>query len=121
MPVAAFSTSAMTAGSRPKRWPISNASMPIRNPPVETRLFSAFIAWPEPTAPVRSTDVPIADSTGIARSIDRRVAAHHDRELPVFARGTPPETGASIRWPPSACTLLGQFAASPRARRNSFR
>ena len=29
MPVAAFSTSTMIAGSNPKRWPISNASIPI--------------------------------------------------------------------------------------------
>ena len=44
-------------------------------------MFNAFIAWPEPTAPVRSTDVPIADNTGIDAVDDRRVAAHHDGEL----------------------------------------
>jgi hypothetical protein len=68
VPVAAFSTSTITAGSRPKRWSISSASIPIRKPPALTRLLSAFIACPDPTSPVRSTEVPIARSTDITAS-----------------------------------------------------
>lgn len=96
MPVAAFKTSTITAGSSPKRWPISSASMPIRKPPAETRLFSAFIAWPDPTAPVRNTDVPIADSTGSTDSMIALSPPTMIANSPVFARGTPPDTGASI-------------------------
>ncbi len=76
-----------------------------------TRLFSAFIAWPEPTAPVRSTDVPIADSTGIARSIVASSPPTMIASCPVFARGTPPDTGASISVPAQRRHLLRQTAA----------
>ncbi len=70
--------------------------MPMRKPPDETRLFSAFIACPEPTAPVRSTVVPIADSTGITESMIAESPPTMIASSPVFARGTPPDTGASI-------------------------
>ena len=76
--------------------------MPIRKPPALTRLFNAFIAWPEPTAPVRSTEVPVARSTGITLSMIAGSPPTMIASSPVFARGTPPDTGASIMWQPSS-------------------
>ena len=70
-----------------------------------TRLFSAFMAWPEPTAPVRKHGGAHGGEHR-HRLVDRFfIAAHHDGELGRFRRrGTPPETGASISVPPSAAT-----------------
>ncbi len=58
-----------------------------------------------PTSPARRTEVPMADSTGIIRSITAASPPTMIASCPVFARGTPPDTGASIITPPSAATF----------------
>ena len=112
MPVLAFSTSTISPASRPKRLPISRASMPIRNPPALTRLFSAFIACAVPTPPVRVTLLPMLRSSGSARAASASVPPSMIASSPVRARGTPPLTGASTSRPPAASTS----AASSRVR-----
>ncbi len=105
MPVETLSTSTISAGSRPKRWPISSASMPIRKPPALTRLLSAFMAWALPMAPVRMIEPPIARSSGSALSIAAASPPAMMASSPVLARDTPPETGASIRAMPCSAAL----------------
>ena len=61
--------------------PISSASMPIRKPPAETRLFSAFIACPEPIgAGAQQPRSHRLQHRRRACDVGIR-AAHHDREL----------------------------------------
>ena len=112
IPVEALITSTIRAGSRPKRWPMSRASMPIRKPPALTRLLSAFMAWAEPTSPVRVMVLPIADSTGRIRSMMSSGPPTMIASCPVRARETPPETGASINTPPSSATRAASALVS---------
>ena len=104
IPDDALSTFTSTSGSRPNCWPISSASTLIRNPAAETRLFSALVAWPAPTPPQRCRDVPIACSTGSARSTSSSLPPIMIASSPLRARATPPETGASIIATPAAAS-----------------
>ena len=97
MPVDEFSTSTIAEGSKPKRLPISSASTPIKKPPADTRLLSAFMACAEPTSPVGVIEVPMQDNAGRTRSRISALPPNMMASSPVLARGTPPETGASTK------------------------
>ncbi len=102
MPVEALSTSAILAGSRPKRWPTSSAATPMRHPPALTSLLSAFIACPAPGGPHRWIVVPTARSTGSARSRSSGSPPAMMPSSPGVARATPPLTGQSAIATPRA-------------------
>ncbi|MNT38711.1 hypothetical protein D3C72_1749180 [compost metagenome] len=80
------------------------ASTPIRKPPADTRLFSAFMACALPTSPTGVMDVPMADSAGRTRSSVAAGPPNMMDSSPVRARGTPPDTGASTICPPASAT-----------------
>ena len=118
MPVDAFSTSTINAGSRPKRWPISSASIPIMNPPALTRLFSAFIACALPTSPVRRMDVPIDCSSGRTRSTVASSPPTMMASSPVRARTRRPTPARRSSHPPPGRPGPPAPASRPARRRS---
>src|SRR5690606_8769154 len=102
-PVDVFITSTITAGSSPKRLPTISASAVTVKAVAATTLFSAFIAWPQPSAPVRTSRSPSTRSTGSAvASAASSSAPIMIVSVPVWAFATSPETGASINAMPRA-------------------
>ena len=79
-------------------------------PAAETKLFSDFMAWPLPSAPVATTLLPIAASRGRQCSTASVAPPAMMVSSPVRARGTPPDTGASTMAMPCAASIAPSCA-----------
>ncbi len=96
-PVETFTTSTKVLRSSPKRFAASIASEVATKEVAATRLFNALVACPAPTPPVSKSCPPMASSKGRAAARTASSSAPiMIASVPSLARGTPPETGASI-------------------------
>ena len=83
--------------------------MPSATPryvPARMTWLTALVAWPDPTGPMWVMELPIAASTGRARSTSASEPPTMIVSVPFWAPSEPPETGAST-------------SATPRSARRS--
>ena len=110
-PVEELTTSSITRGSRPNSLPMASASAAVVYAEAPRKLFSAFIAWPDPSGPVRKIRWPSVWSTGsTCANASSSCPPTMSDSVPASARVIPPETGASItRTPAGARSCASAF------------
>src|SRR5271165_3949589 len=112
-PVEELTTSTITRGSRPNSLPMASASTAVIYAEAPRKLFSAFIAWPEPSGPVRKIRSPSTLSTGrTCANASSSCPPTMSDSVPASARVIPPDTGASITpMPAGARSSASAFVA----------
>ena len=95
-------TSVRTFGLTPKPSAMRNASDTATADTPAIRLLHSLATSPLPTAPTWMTLAPMADSAGRASSTSRVSPPTMMASVPSSARGTPPDTGASMNRTPLA-------------------
>ena len=108
-------TSVRIAGSTPKPSAMRKASDTATAETPAIRLLQSLATSPLPTTPTWMTLAPIAASAGRASSTSRASPPTMIASVPSSARGTPPETGASMKRTPfaaSACATRRETAGS---------
>ena len=87
------------------------ASATARMIPAHMIWLVALVAWPAPIGPNRLRVLPIAASTGRARSKSASSPPHMMARVPWRAPSTPPLTGQSRNAPPCAATIAPAASA----------
>src|SRR5439155_20646519 len=105
-------TSVKIFGSTPNPSAIRKASLTATAATPATRLLQSFATSPAPTSPTWMMLAPIAASTGRASSKSRGSPPTMIASVPSVARGTPPDTGASMKRAP-------RLAAASATRRDT--
>ncbi len=77
-------TSIIAAGSSPNCLPTRNASLAAANDVPARKLFSAFMAWPQPSEPTSNSLRSHARQHRLDRRDGAGLAADHDRERAVL-------------------------------------
>src|SRR5207245_800730 len=97
-------TSVRTFASTPNPSAILNASLTATAATPAIRLLQSLATSPDPTGPTWMMFEPIAASTGRASSKSRASPPTMIASVPSVARGTPPDTGASMKRAPRRLT-----------------